>query len=93
MEKILITGGSGFIGTNFIDSLAKNANYEIQNLDMVKPKKNFHNKYWVQVDLRRHDDVMSALEAFAPDCVIHLGARTDLNGTSTDNFGSSQRTK
>ncbi|MDO5525458.1 MAG: NAD(P)-dependent oxidoreductase [Prevotella sp.] len=86
MTKILITGGSGFIGTNLINYLSRDKKYEIQNLDMVKPKKDFHKKYWVQVDLRRHDDVVSLVEAFAPTYVIHLGARTDLNGTSIQDY-------
>ena len=38
MEKILVTGGSGFIGTNLIGHLSKDAQYEIQNIDIVKPK-------------------------------------------------------
>lgn len=80
MKKILITGGSGFIGTNLIEHLSKDGQYEIQNMDIVKPKMSLQNKFWVQVDLRRHDDVVAAVEAFAPDCVIHLGARTDLDG-------------
>lgn len=86
MIKILVTGGSGFIGTNLIDYLSKDNEYEIQNLDMVKPKKDSHNKYWVQVNLRRHDDVVAAVEAFAPTYVIHLGARTDLNGKTLQDY-------
>lgn len=88
MTKILVTGGSGFIGTNLIDYLSKDNEYEIQNLDMLKPKKDSHNKYWAQVDLRRHDDVVAAVEAFAPTCVIHLGARTDLNGKTLQDYGA-----
>lgn len=86
MYKILVTGGSGFIGTNLIEHLSKDAQYEIQNIDIVKPKVASQNKYWVQVDLRRHDDIVAALESFAPDYVIHLGARTDLNGKTLQDY-------
>lgn len=86
MRKILITGGSGFIGTNLIQYLSKNGRYEIMSLDLVKPKIETQTKNWTQIDLRRHDDVVSAVESFAPDYVIHLGARTDLNGTSLQDY-------
>lgn len=86
MSKILVTGGSGFIGTNLIEHLSKDTQYEIQNIDIVKPKISVQDKYWVQVDLRNHDAVVAAVEAFAPDYVIHLGARTDLNGTSLQDY-------
>lgn len=86
MDKILVTGGSGFIGTNLIEHLLKDALYEIQNIDIVKPKISAQDKYWVQVDLRNHDAVVAAVEAFAPDYVIHLGARTDLNGKTLQDY-------
>lgn len=86
MKKILVTGGSGFIGTNLIEHLSKDAQYEIQNIDIVKPKISAQDKYWVQVDLCNHDAVVAAVEAFAPDYVIHLGARTDLNGKTLQDY-------
>ena len=86
MSKILVTGGSGFIGTNLIEYLSKDTQYEIQNIDIVKPKISAQDKYWVQVDLRKHDAVVAAVEAFAPDYVIHLGARTDLNGKTLQDY-------
>ena len=86
MRKMLITGGSGFIGTNLIEHLSKDTQYEIQNIDIVKPKISAQDKYWVQVDLRKHDAVVAAVEAFAPDYVIHLGARTDLNGKTLQDY-------
>ena len=86
MSKILVTGGSGFIGTNLIEHLSKDTQYEIQNIDIVKPKISVQDKYWVQVDLRNHDAVVAAVEAFTPDYVIHLGARTDLNGKTLQDY-------
>lgn len=80
--RILITGGSGFIGTNLIDQLSKDGSLELMSLDIEVPKIEEQHRYWKQVDLRNHDEVMAAMEAFAPDYVIHLGARTDLNGTT-----------
>ena len=33
MTKILVTGGSGFIGSNFIHYIMKKGNYSVINLD------------------------------------------------------------
>jgi len=35
MKKLLITGGAGFIGSNFIHYLLKNRDYQIVNLDKL----------------------------------------------------------
>ena len=35
--KILVTGGSGFIGTNLIENLIKKG-YEVRNIDINRPK-------------------------------------------------------
>lgn len=38
MTKILITGGSGFIGTNLIEHFLLNQNLELLSIDIEKPK-------------------------------------------------------
>ena len=86
MSRVLITGGSGFIGTNLIEYLSKDNRYELMSLDLAKPKIESQKRFWTQIDLRRHDDVVAAIESFAPEYVIHLGARTDLNGTSLQDY-------
>lgn len=86
MTNFLLTGGSGFIGTNLINYLSKDNNLEFISLDIEMPKIEEHRRYWKQVDLRNRDDVMVAIKAFAPDYVIHLGARTDLNGTTLQDY-------
>ena len=50
-EKILITGGSGFVGTNFIDKLPKNT-YEIFSIDIEKPKINLDVVNYENMDIR-----------------------------------------
>ncbi|HZX20312.1 MAG TPA: dTDP-glucose 4,6-dehydratase [archaeon] len=35
MKKVLVTGGSGFIGSNFIRHLINNTDYEVVNLDLL----------------------------------------------------------
>ena len=86
MEKILITGGSGFIGTNLIERLRKEGKYELLSLDIVVPKIESHKDVWKNVDLRDGDEVMKAITAFSPDYVIALGARTDLRGKTLESY-------
>jgi len=43
--KLLITGGSGFIGTNYVDyALTKGC--EVLNIDIKSPSKKEHDPYW-----------------------------------------------
>ena len=77
--KIVVTGGSGFIGTNFIDLLL-NKNFEIYNFDIIHPRKISHSEYWVNVNILDYDKLYSELNRVKPDYVVHLAARTDLNG-------------
>lgn len=51
-SKILITGGSGFIGTNLIETIQKTGKYEILNVDFCKPKIYYQRQYWKNLDIR-----------------------------------------
>lgn len=83
--KLLITGGSGFIGTNFIiDCLEKGE--EILNIDIAEPKIDGHRKFWRNVDIRNYESLEKAVLGFAPEYIVHLAARTDLNGRSIEDY-------
>lgn len=86
--KILITGGSGFIGTNLIECLINDHNRDIDilNIDIHQPKIEAHAKYWKKVDLRDAQTLLEVISHFSPDCVIHLGARTDLRGRTLQDY-------
>ena len=86
MQKILITGGSGFIGTNLINYMIDT--YEIVNLDIKEPKLEEHNKFWSKVDIRKSKEFSAAINFFKPDYIIHLAARTDLSGNLLSNYDS-----
>lgn len=76
--KILITGASGFIGTNALEYFSKKA--EVVNIDSIEPRCKEHLSYWKRVDLCNLQEVEDAFVSFSPDYIIHLAARTDLNG-------------
>ncbi|MDG2091634.1 MAG: NAD(P)-dependent oxidoreductase [SAR86 cluster bacterium] len=83
--KILVTGGSGFIGTNFIDLLEKKSCC-IRNLDINEPKNTKHSRYFERIDINNYESLLSAMMDFQPDYVVHLAARTDLNGADLDSY-------
>ena len=51
VNKILITGGSGFIGSALVSKLAKDKNNEIYVIDIEEPKINLTAKY-EKMDIR-----------------------------------------
>lgn len=77
--RILITGGSGFIGTNLVSSLLSKGHLII-NVDLVPPKVTNHKVFWKQIDIRNLDNLLSLMYEFDPEFIVHLAARVDLNG-------------
>jgi nucleoside-diphosphate-sugar epimerase len=73
--RILITGGSGFIGTNYVDyALSKNC--EVLNIDIKEPHKKEHLKYYKNCDIMNYEKLEKILKDFKPDYVVHLAAKT-----------------
>jgi len=85
--KILITGGSGFIGTNLMCDYI-NKGLEIINIDTNCPKISEHKKYWRRLDIRNYKALEKEIIEFDPDYIIHLAARTDLDGKSVEDYDS-----
>lgn len=76
-SKLLITGGSGFIGTNAVEYFSRRG-YSVLNLDIKPPVNPAHRALWRQCDIRNKAEIGREVSAFAPDYVLHLAARTDL---------------
>ena len=83
--RILITGGSGFIGTNLVEDQIARGN-ELLTLDFRPPRVQRHAAYWKDVDLRNESALKSVVRDFEPTHIVHLGARTDLNGRSQEDY-------
>ncbi len=84
--RILITGGSGFIGSNLIEYY-NNKNYKLLNIDSKKPSDKFK-ELWADVDIRDYALFEKIVVDFDPEFIIHLAARTDLDGKTPDDYSS-----
>lgn len=94
--KLIITGGCGFIGSNFIKYLLKKTNYKIlnidkqtyaginDNLDFTLPK----NRYaFLKLDINNRK-IIKQLKSFKADAIINFAAEShvDRSITSAKNF-------
>jgi len=87
MKTILVTGGAGFIGSNFIHFMMnKYANYKIINLDALTYAGNLDNLENVAIDPRytfikgdttSAQDVETAMKGV--DCVVHFAAESHVD--------------
>ena len=73
-KNVLITGGSGFIGSHVVDALIKN-NYKVTILDLIHPKRK--DVKFVKGSILNESKIKSALKSV--DIVFHLAAVSDIN--------------
>jgi nucleoside-diphosphate-sugar epimerase len=73
--KILVTGGSGFIGTNLVEYYISKG-VEVVNLDIAHPKNAKHKPYWRKVDILDADALRVEIINFSPSHIINLAAQT-----------------
>ena len=85
MNKILVTGGSGFIGTNLIEHY-KSIGDKVFNIDIKHPRNIEHMDQWHKVDILDKDKLAAIIKEIEPNIVFHMAARTDLNGLNVDSY-------
>ncbi len=83
--RLLVTGGSGFIGTNFIAFL-RQQDLEIHNIDTVEPLDRTHLPHWVKADILEAEALREVFQRIKPTHVVHLAARTDLIGRTAADY-------
>ncbi len=75
--RLLITGGSGFIGTNVVDFYQARADVRILNYDIQLPLKPEHAAWHREGDIMDAGALNRVFSDFMPTHVLHLAARTD----------------
>jgi len=85
MTRVLVTGGSGFIGTNIVEHY-RASGQEVVNIDVAEPRCAEHVKAWRQIDVCDALALQQAVSDFDPDIVFHMAARTDLSGKSLSDY-------
>lgn len=83
---ILITGGSGFIGTNLIEHLLKTGLKNIISVDIRLPKISSHTKYFKKIDIFNFEELHMIFKTYEITSIIHLAARTDIKGKSSNDY-------
>lgn len=79
---VLVTGGSGFIGTNVVEAFLRDG-CVVLNVDIAPPKVPAHVPNWQQLDILDVGAVGRAFASFRPELVIHLAAKTVLDERTT----------
>ena len=87
INRILVTGGSGFIGGTLIRKLINFTNLKVFNLDKrdYLTDSNFDaNRYqYFKIDLSNLHDTKIAINAINPDIVFHLAAESHVDRSIT----------
>nr|WP_255731175.1 dTDP-glucose 4,6-dehydratase [Solibacillus sp. MA9] len=94
MKKLLVTGGAGFIGGNFIHYLLEHyPHYKIYNLDAltyagdltkhsaIEPMENYH---FIEADITDFQEIMQLFEKERFDFVIHFAAESHVDRSIRD---------
>jgi len=86
--KVLVTGGSGFIGTNYVDLLLQDDEIKFINLDSKPPRNLAHRKFWRECDILDVSRLEKISKEFRPTHVVHLAAKTGLDEKQLSEFAA-----
>jgi len=88
MQTLLVTGGAGFIGANFVIQARKAQSASVVNLDKLTYASNLQtlaelqadpNYHFVQGDIGNSELVSELLEQYQPDAIINFAAESHVD--------------
>lgn len=80
--RVLATGASGFIGTNYVD-FYRTQHCDLLNVDSRKPLNPEHDKFWKQGDIMNPAEIETIFNEFQPTHVVHMAARAECDENTT----------
>jgi dTDP-glucose 4,6-dehydratase len=93
-KRVLVTGGAGFIGGNFVQYMVKKyPQYDIYNLDLLtyagdltkhREIENESNYYFIKADITDRETIISLFEKEKFDYVVHFAAESHVDRSITD---------
>lgn len=93
MKNILVTGGAGFIGSNFVKHMLSTYEYHIINLDLLTYAGNLENlkdiekhpnHVFVKGDIRDRELINSLFEKYDIDTVVNFAAESHVDRSIED---------
>ena len=77
MDKVLITGGAGFIGSAIVPQLQRRG-YDVYVIDDLsfgtRDFINVDEDKFFQVDIREYEKIQSLMDKIQPSVIVHLAA-------------------
>lgn len=81
--RVLVTGGSGFIGSRFLED---NPDMELCSVDRRDPARRIPGVKYFNLDIRNRSALKSCVNQYEPTHVLHLAARTDTDSNRVEDY-------